>query len=70
MWDIIKMIDVDFIEFYIRKKYSQRIEEYFDVNKSVASTWRNSKFPDRRMKEFFFREMTLDVKELINRIYP
>jgi hypothetical protein len=55
MWDIIKMIDVDFIEFYIRKKYSQRIEEYFDVNKSVASTWRNSKFPDRRMKEFFFR---------------
>jgi len=63
------MIDIDFIEFYIKKKYSQKLEEYFDVNKSVASSWRNSKFPDRRMKEFFFREKTLNVRELINQIY-
>ena len=63
-------IDVDFIEFYIKKKYKQKLEDYFDVNKSVASKWRNSKFPERRLKEFFFRENTLDISELIKRIYP
>lgn len=63
------MIDVDFIEFYIKKRYNKKIEDYFQVNKSVASGWRNNKFPERRMKEFFFRENTLDIIELINRIY-
>lgn len=28
------MIDIYFIEFYIKIKYSQRLEEYFKVNKS------------------------------------
>jgi hypothetical protein len=64
------MIDIDFIEFYIHKKYSQKLEEYFQVNKSVSSKWRNSKFPERRLKEFYFRENTLDIRELIDRIYP
>ena len=59
------MIDVHFIEFYIHKKYSQKLEEYFDVNKSVSSNWRKKSFPDRRMDEFKFREGTLDVRELI-----
>jgi len=51
------------------KKYSMKLEDFFEVNKSVASFWRNSKFPERRLKEFFYREGTLDVKELISRIY-
>jgi len=63
------VIDVYFIEFYIMKKYSMKLEDFFEVNKSVASFWRNSKFPERRLKEFFYRESTLDVKELISRIY-
>ena len=63
------MIDIFFIEFYINRKYSKKLEEYFEVNKSVASGWRLSKFPDRRMKEFLFREGTLDVYELIKNIY-
>jgi hypothetical protein len=63
------MIDVFFIEFYIQRKYSKKLEEYFEVNKSVSSKWRNDKFPDRRMKEFLYREGTLDTKELFNRIY-
>ena len=63
------MIDVHFIEFFIKKKYNQKLEEYFDVNKSVASKWRNNYFPERRVKEFFFREGTLDLIELIKRIY-
>jgi ribosomal protein S17E len=43
------MIDIYFIEFYIQKKYSQRLEEYFEVNKSVASNWRNNSI--QKLKE-------------------
>jgi hypothetical protein len=62
-------IDVFFIEFYIQKKYSQKIEEYYDVNKSVASKWRNNHFPDGRLHEFVFREGTSDMIELLKRVY-
>lgn len=54
-------LDIDFIEFYIKKKYSQKLEEYFEVNKSVSSGWRNNHFPDRRLKEFMYREGTIDI---------
>lgn len=63
------MVDIYFIEFYINRKYNKKLEEYFEVNKSVSSGWRNSKFPDRRMKEFLYREGTLDIIELLSRIY-
>jgi hypothetical protein len=63
------MIDIFFIEFYIQRKYSKKLEEYFNVNKSVASNWRKNSFPDRRLKEFLYREGTLDTNILINRIY-
>jgi len=63
------MIDIDFIEFYIKKRYSQKLEVYFDITKSVASKWRNISFPDRRLKEFSYREGTLDIKTLLDRIY-
>jgi hypothetical protein len=62
-------LDVDFIEFYIKKKYGQKLEEYFDVNKSVSSKWRNSNFPERRLNEFVWRERTQDLIELLKRIY-
>jgi hypothetical protein len=63
------MIDVYFIEFYVKKKYSLKLEDYYDVNKSIASNWRKNNFPDRRIKEFLYREGTIDVSELIKRIY-
>jgi hypothetical protein len=63
------MIDIYFIEFYIFKKHNKRLEEYFDVTKSVASAWRNKSFPDRRLKEFEYREGTLDAFELFKKIY-
>lgn len=63
------MIDIYFIEFYIQRKYSKKLEEYFEVNKSVSSKWRNESFPDRRLHEFMYREGTLDIKDLISRIY-
>lgn len=62
-------IDIDFIEFYIKKKYKKKLEEYFDVNKSVSSKWRNSKFPSRRLDEFTWREGTKDLLELLKKIY-
>jgi hypothetical protein len=63
------MIDIYFIEFYIFKKNGEKLEDYFEVTKAVASKWRKHSFPERRLKEFLYREGTLDVKELINRIY-
>jgi hypothetical protein len=62
-------IDVYFIEFYIFKKYNQKLEEYFDVNKSISSRWRNDHFPDKRLHEFVYREGTSDIIELIKRVY-
>jgi len=67
--NIIDMIDIDFIEFYINKKYSKKLEDYFEVNKSVSSKWRNKSFPDRRLKEFLYREGTLDIHILLDKIY-
>jgi dissimilatory sulfite reductase (desulfoviridin) alpha/beta subunit len=61
--------DIYFIEFYIFKKYNQKLEEYYSVNKSVCSKWRNYNFPERRLKEFIWREGTDDILELIKRIY-
>ena len=63
------MIDIYFIEFYVFKKTGQKLEDYFEVTKAVASKWRKHSFPERRLKEFLYREGTLDVKELISRIY-
>jgi hypothetical protein len=63
------MIDIDFIEFYLKKRYSKKLEDYFSVNKSVCSKWRNKSFPDRRLQEFFYREGTLDIIELLEKIY-
>ena len=62
-------LDIHFIEFYIFKKYNQKLEEFFEVNKSVASKWRNTNFPERRMNEFIWREGTSDIMELFQRIY-
>jgi len=63
------MIDIYFIEFYIFKKHGQRLEQYFEVAKSVASAWRNKSFPERRLKESKYREGTLDIHELLKKIY-
>lgn len=62
-------IDLKFIEFYIDKKYRLKLDEYFKVAKPVASNWRNKKFPERRKDEFFYREGSKDVVELIKKIY-
>lgn len=63
------MIDIDFIEFYIKKKYSQKLEDYFNVTKSISSKWRNKNFPVGRLHEFMYREGTINIEQLIFKIY-
>lgn len=61
-------IDVYFIEFYIFKKYNQKIYEYFEVNKSVITKWKTN-LPEKRLHEFVYREGSSDIIELIKKIY-
>ena len=63
------MMDILFIEFYISKKYNIKLEDYFNVVKSVASGWRNKKFPEQRLHEFCFKEGSNNIFELFNKIY-
>lgn len=62
-------MDINFIEFYIKKKHSQKIEDYFGVVKSVASGWRHGKFPETRLHEFCYREKSNNIFELFEKIY-
>jgi hypothetical protein len=44
------MIDFLFIELYIKKKYNQKVEEYFNIHKMSVSSWRKSnQIPERRL---------------------
>ncbi len=63
------MIDIEFIEFYLKKKYHKSISEYFNVSKPVVSIWKNKSFPVSRMDEFIRRECAFNVHELFERIY-
>ena len=63
------MIDLHFIEFYIKKKYNQNLVEYFNVSKPVISIWRNKSFPVSRMDEFIRREKEFNIHILFERIY-
>jgi len=63
------MIDIDFIEFYIKKKYQQNVDSYFDVSRPVLSVWRKKGLPQGRIDEFLRREKSFDVFELFERIY-
>ena len=63
------MIDILFIEFFVKKKYNMSLEQYFSVNRPTVSKWRNKKFPDNRLYEFSYREGTIDVHDLIKKIY-
>lgn len=64
-------MDFLFLEFYIQKKYNQKLEDYFQVGKQSVSLWRTSnKVPSNRLLDFLQREGSLDPKELFLTIYP
>ena len=64
------MIDLKFIEFYIRSVYNKSIEEYFHVERSTVSNWRNrSGMPKRYLLTFIDMEKSDNIYELFNKIY-
>lgn len=63
-------MDILFIEFYIKKRYNQKLQEYFNVSSPIVSIWKNKSFPGNRLKQFMDKEGTLDYNILFNRIYP
>ena len=63
-------MDFLFLEFYIAKKYNQKVEEYFSVGRQSVSLWRTSnEIPELRLLQFKDKEGTLDIKELFSKIY-
>lgn len=64
------MIDFLFIELYIKKKYNQKVEEYFNIGKQSVSAWRiSNSLPERRLYEFSLREGSDSLLELFEKIY-
>lgn len=63
-------MDFLFLEFYLKKKYNQKIEEYFKVGKQSVSDWRISNtIPEKRLLQFQVKEGSIDPKELFEKIY-
>ena len=64
-------MDFLFLQFYIKKKYNQKVEEYFGIDKASVSYWRSSnEVPEKRILQFQLKEGSTDPKELFQRIYP
>jgi DNA-binding transcriptional regulator YiaG len=47
------MIDMNFINFFIRTKYDLSLEEYYNVQKSTVSNWRKRKIPKKYIDNLF-----------------
>lgn len=63
-------MDFLFLEFYIQKKYNQKVEEYFNVGKQSVSDWRiNNNIPEKRLLQFQLKEGSITPKELFEKLY-
>jgi hypothetical protein len=63
-------MDFLFLQFYIKKKYDQSVEDYFSINKVSVSNWRTSNhIPPQRLLEFLEKEGSIEPKELFSKIY-
>lgn len=63
------MIDLKFIEFYVRSMCDKSIEQYFHVNKSTVSNWRKRGMPNRYILTFIDIEKSDNIFELFKKIY-
>jgi len=61
-------MDFLFLEFYIQKKYGQKVEEYFKVSRQSISQWKES-IPEKRLLQFQVKEGSIDPKELFEKLY-
>jgi hypothetical protein len=64
------MIDLKFIEFYVRSIYDKSIEEYYHVERSTVSNWRKRSMPTRYLLTFIDKEKTDNIFDLFEKIYP
>lgn len=65
-----KNMDFIFLEFYIKKKFNQKVEEYFNVGRQSVSDWRISNtIPEKRLLQFQVKEGSIDPKELFKKLY-
>jgi len=63
-------MDFLFLEFYIQKKYNQKVEEYFNVGKQSVSDWRiNNHIPEKRLLQFQLKETSIDIEYLFSTLY-
>jgi len=63
-------MDFLFLEFYIQKKYNQKVEEYFNTTRQSVSLWKKSNIiPEKRLLQFQLKEGSIDPKELFIKIY-
>jgi hypothetical protein len=63
-------MDFLFMEFYIKKKYDQKVEDYFKTTRQSVSLWRSSNIiPEKRLLQFQVKEGSLDPKELFSKIF-
>lgn len=64
-------MDFKFLEFYILKKYDQKVADYYKINKVSVSYWRTTnQIPEKRLLQFQLKEGSIDPKELILKLYP
>lgn len=63
-------MDFLFLEFYIKKKYNQKVEEYFNVGRQSVSDWRiNNHIPEKRLLQFQLKENSIDIEYLFSTLY-
>jgi len=63
-------MDFLFLDFYIKKKYDIKLEEYFNVGRQSVSDWRISNtIPEKRLLQFQVKEGSIDPKELFKQFY-
>ena len=62
------LLDLDFMSFYVEKKYNKSLSSYFGVSNSVVSKWKYG-LPEQRLHEFVFREGSKCPIQLMKNIY-
>ena len=62
-------MDFLFLEFYIQKKYNQKVEDYFNVGRQSVSDWRvSNNIPEKRLLQFQVKEGTINTTELFSKL--
>lgn len=63
-------MDINFLQFYLSRRYNKSIEDYFFVNKSTVSNWRKRGIPKKYLNIFTEIEKTNNIYVLFEKIYP